>query len=350
MQDLKKYIADITIAIQKSLEAIDSLASCNIFHAQFLGKKGSLPALNDLLKECTIEKKRELGPIIQALRVETETALNNKISFWEKKQQEAAIEKNSAFDVSLEKNMVTKGSMHLLSLVTNELEEIFIFMGFALCKGPEVETSFYNFEALNIPQNHPARDAHDTFWLKGYPELLLRTHTSNAQIHTMQTQQPPLAIVSTGRVFRNEATDASHDFMFMQIEALLVDKQVSLAHLSYTIQTMLRSFFGKETLTIRMRPGYFPFVEPGLEVDASCPFCTTGCSMCKGTCWIELGGAGLVHPKVLQACSIDHTIYNGFALGFGISRLALLKYNIPDVRLLYTPKIPFLSQFNTLNR
>ncbi|RTL06636.1 phenylalanine--tRNA ligase subunit alpha [Candidatus Dependentiae bacterium] len=350
MHDLKKYIADLTNSIQKSLDSIDSLTACHTFHTQFLGKKGSIPALNDMLKECTIEIKRKLGPIIQKLRAETEIALNNKIHFWTIKEQDAAVEKNSFFDVTLEKNIVAKGSMHLLSLVTHELEEIFISMGFAVCKGPEVEKSFYNFEALNIPKDHPARDAHDTFWLDGYPDLLLRTHTSNAQIHTMQAQQPPLAIVSTGRVFRNEATDASHDFMFMQIEALLVDKQVSLAHLSYTIQTMLRNFFGNETLTIRMRPGYFPFVEPGLEVDASCPFCTTGCSMCKGTCWIELGGAGLVHPKVLQACSIADTIYNGFALGFGISRLALLKYNIPDVRLLYTPKIPFLSQFNTLNR
>lgn len=350
MYDLKKNIADIKIKIQEALNVIDSTESCRTFHNQFFGKKGLISSLNDHLKDCPVEVKRELGPIIQTLRAETEAVLKTKMSFWEKKELDSATEQNRFFDVTLENSTLLKGSMHILTLTTHELEEIFIAMGFTLCKGPEVETSFYNFEALNIPKNHPARDSHDTFWLNGYSDLLLRTHTSNAQIHTMNSQQPPLAIVSTGRVFRNEATDASHDFMFMQIEALLVDKNVSLAHLSYTIQTMLRSFFGKETLTIRMRPGYFPFVEPGLEVDASCPFCTTGCGMCKYTQWIELGGAGLVHPKVLEACAINHTIYNGFALGFGISRLALLKYNIPDVRLLYTPKIPFLSQFNTLNR
>lgn len=350
MHDLKKNINDITIKIKQELDLISSVDACHAFRSQFLGKKGLIPALNDQLKLLSVEAKRELGPIVQALRAETEHTLNNKLMFFEQQGQNQAIEKNKFFDVTLEKDAVSQGSMHILTLVTHQLEEIFISMGFTLCKGPEIETSFYNFEALNIPKDHPARDAHDTFWLNGYPDLLLRTHTSNAQIHTMKTHVPPLAIASTGRVFRNEATDASHDFMFMQVEALLVDRHVSIAHLSYTIQTMLRHFFENETLTIRMRPGYFPFVEPGLEVDASCPFCSTGCSLCKYTGWIELGGAGLVHPNVLTACSIDHTIYNGFALGFGISRLALLKYSIPDVRLLYTPKISFLSQFNSMSR
>jgi phenylalanyl-tRNA synthetase alpha chain len=350
MNDLHTTIYNLQKQAEEQLKKLNSLAECHLFRTEFLGKKGSIPALNDNLKNCSLEIKRELGPIIQRLRIELEENLNKKISFFEQSIKTNTVESHRFFDVSLEKEQVQKGSLHVLTLVTHELEEIFISMGFSLCKGPEVESNFYNFEALNIPHDHPARDAHDTFWLSGYPDLLLRTHTSNAQIHTMQTQKPPLAIVSTGRVFRNEATDASHDFMFMQIEALLVDKNVSLAHLSHTIQTMLRAFFDKEALTIRMRPGYFPFVEPGLEVDASCPFCIKGCSMCKYTRWIELGGAGLVHPKVLQACNINHNEYNGFALGFGISRLALLKYNIPDVRLLYTPKIEFLSQFNALTR
>ncbi|HTM06041.1 MAG TPA: phenylalanine--tRNA ligase subunit alpha [Patescibacteria group bacterium] len=349
MSDLRTVINNLQKQAEEQLNSISSLEECHIFRTKFLGKKGSIPSLNDSIKNCTLEIKRELGPIVQALRFNLEEALNKKVNLFEKIANNTTVESHRFFDVSLEKKQVDKGSLHVLTLVTHELEEIFISMGFSLCKGPEIETNFYNFEALNIPHNHPARDAHDTFWLSGYADLLLRTHTSNAQIHTMQAQKPPLAIASTGRVFRNEATDASHDFMFMQIEALLVDKNVSLAHLSHTIQTMLRIFFNKETLTIRMRPGYFPFVEPGLEVDGSCPFCTEGCSMCKYTRWIELGGAGLVHPKVLQACNIDHTVYNGFALGFGISRLALLKYNIPDVRFLYTPKIEFLSQFHTLN-
>jgi phenylalanyl-tRNA synthetase alpha chain len=348
MTDLKKIVAEVEKKVAVALEQISSLDECNTFRTTFLGKKGLITELNDKLKVETLKIKKELGPLVQTLRHNTENTLNAKIDYFNNVQKEALLKKSSSFDVTIQNDLLPNGSVHLLALVATELEDIFISMGFALAKGPEVETDFYNFTALNIDQHHPARDAHDTFWLAGYQNLLLRTHTSNAQIHTMLANKPPLAVASTGRVFRNEATDASHDFMFMQVEALLVDKNVSIANLLYTTKAMLQAFFETKTLDIRVRPGYFPFVEPGLEVDASCPFCTHGCSVCKNSGWIELGGAGLVHPHVLKACNIDSSTYNGFALGFGVSRLALLKYGIPDVRLLYSNKIEILSQFNRL--
>jgi len=210
--------------------------------------------------------------------------------------------------------------------------------------GPEVETSHYNFEALNIPADHPARDMQDTFWLT-LPGRLLRTQTSNVEIRTMEQQKPPFAIVSPGRVYRNEATDASHDFMFTQLECLVVDKHVSLSNLLGTVQLFLQRVFGREDLKIRARPGYFPFVEPGVEIDASCLFCTHGCSICKKTTWIELLGSGLTHPNVLRACNLDPEEYTGFAFGMGIERLAMLKYGITDIRLFHSGSLAFLKQF-----
>ena len=218
-------------------------------------------------------------------------------------------------------------------------------MGYDIADGPEVETDFYNFQALNIPADHPARDMHDTFWLTT-PSLLLRTHTSPVQIRAMEHKPLPLAIFAPGRTFRNEATDASHLFMFTQGEGLVIDKNISIANLLATARAFLQAFFEKEDLHIRARPGYFPFVEPGIEIDASCPFCSgKGCSPCKKTGWIELLGAGLVHPNVLKAGGIDPQEYSGFAFGFGIERLAMIKYGINDVRLFHSSKLPFLRQF-----
>ena len=217
-------------------------------------------------------------------------------------------------------------------------------MGYEILDGPEVETDFYNFQALNIPADHPARDMQDTFWLT-LPGFLMRTHTSSVEIHTMVNRKPPLAIVVPGRAYRNEATDASHDFMFMQLEGLFVDKNVSLAHLFATVQTFLQNLFEKKDLTIKVRPSYYPFVEPGVDIIMSCPFCPQGCSVCKRTRWIEIAGAGLTHPAVLEACKINPNEYSGFAFGFGLTRLVMLKYGITDIRLLHSNKIEFLKQF-----
>ena len=204
--------------------------------------------------------------------------------------------------------------MHIYTKVIELVEDVFVGMGYEIADGPEVETDFYNFSALNIPTDHPARDMHDTFWIN-YPNLLMRTHTSTVQIHTMETKKLPLAIFAPGRVYRNEAIDASHEFNFTQVEGLLVDKDISVANLLATAQIFLRALFERDDLKIRSRPGYFPFVEPGIEIDVQCPFCATGCSTCKYTTWIELLGAGLVHPNVLTCCGINSELYSGFAFG-----------------------------------
>ena len=217
-------------------------------------------------------------------------------------------------------------------------------MGYEIINGPEIDTDFFNFETLNIPKDHPARDMHDTFWLD-IPNMVMRTHTSSVQAHAMLEKKPPLAVATPGRCYRSEATDASHDYMFMQCEILFIDKNVSLSNLFATAKVFLQNLFGKNDLKIRVRPAYFPFVEPGVEMDITCPFCKTGCSVCKKTCWIEIGGAGLIHPNVLKSCNINPEEYSGFAFGFGLTRLVMLKYGINDIRLLHSTKLEFLKQF-----
>jgi phenylalanyl-tRNA synthetase alpha chain len=333
--------------VQKLMQS-NSIDLLEQLRLEFLGKKGILPELNEQLKAMTIEQKRTYGPLLQQLRADVELKLNDSI----KRLTEANIammhSKEANFDITTSLERQNQGSIHPLTLVARELEDIFISMGFEIVQGREVEDDWYNFQALNIPHDHPARDAHDTFWLENLPNRLLRTHTSTVQIHTMQQKRPPLAIFSYGRVFRNEATDASHDFMFMQGEPLLIDKNISMAHLLSCAQNFLQALFDKKDLKIRVRPSYFPFVEPGVEIDASCPFCKIGCSVCKRSGWIEISGAGLVHPNVLRACNIDPTIYSGFAMGFGLSRLAMLKYGISDTRLFHDQRLHILDQFTFL--
>jgi len=253
-----------------------------------------------------------------------------------------------------------KGHSHPISLVTDKLVGIFAELGFEVAHGPELETEFYNFDALNFPKDHPARDMQDTFWLArssaaddlglkqtalNSERRLLRTHTSPVQIRYMQANKPPFRIIVPGKVFRNEATDATHEAQFFQLEALYVDKDVSLGHLKGTLTHMFAKLFGDET-EIRFRPSFFPFTEPSVEVDASCFACKkAGCRICKGLGWIEMGGAGMVHPNVLKASGVDGNVWRGFAFGFGIDRLVMLKYGIPDVRLLYAGDLRLVNQF-----
>lgn len=239
-----------------------------------------------------------------------------------------------------------KGHFHPIAKITEEIISIFHSMGFSVATGPEVETEYYNFDALNIPANHPARDMWDTFWLK--PEnarKLLRTHTSPVQIRYMEKHKPPIRIIAPGKVFRHEATDATHEAQFYQLEGLVVDTDINLSHLKGTLAKFFGDFFGSKT-DVRFRPSFFPFVEPGIEVDMSCFKCGgKGCSTCKGTGWIEIMGAGMVHPKVLQACNIDPEKFKGFAFGCGIDRLVMAKYEIPDVRMLYSGDLRLVNQF-----
>ncbi len=238
------------------------------------------------------------------------------------------------------------GHLHPLTLVTNKLSEIFTEMGFTIADGPEIESEFYNFDALNIPEHHPARDMWDTFWLKPLnARKLLRTHTSPVQVRYMESHKPPIRIIAPGKVYRHEATDLTHESQFYQIEGLCVGEDISLAHLKGTLETFFTKLLGGK-ISVRMRPTFFPFVEPGFEIDMTCFRCKgAGCVTCKTTGWIEIMGAGMVHPKVLSSAGIDSKKYTGFAFGGGIDRLAMMLYGIDDVRLLYQGDIRVVNQF-----
>jgi len=242
-------------------------------------------------------------------------------------------------------NKQIKGHLHPMTQMINEINSIFFDMGFEIADGPEMESEHYNFDALNIPENHPARGMQDTFWVKDKKSTVMRTHTSNVQIRYMQNNKPPLRIIAPGKVFRNEATDSTHEAQFYQVEAFMVDETTTLGTLKGVIKIFLEKFFNKD-IDIRFRPSYFQFVEPGIEVDMSCFKCEgKGCSICKNTGWIEVLGAGMVHPNVLDGVGIDSKKYQGFAFGVGIDRLGMLKYGIDDVRLLYQGDLRFVNQF-----
>jgi phenylalanyl-tRNA synthetase alpha chain len=255
--------------------------------------------------------------------------------------------KGEGFDATLPAAPLAHGSLHPITQVTRELEDLFTSMGWTILDGPEVETEFYNFDALNIPLDHPARDTMDTFWVNtapGEPRLVMRTHTSPVQVRAMQRLKPPFRAIVPGKVFRNEAVDASHEHTFHQMEGLVVGRDVSVGHLIGSMKTLLRGVFGRD-IEIRLRPGYFPFVEPGFELDARCPFCESGCSVCKRSTWIELLPCGMVHPNVLKAGGIDPEQWSGFAFGLGLSRLVMLRYRIDDIRHLLGGDLRFLRQF-----
>jgi phenylalanyl-tRNA synthetase alpha chain len=336
-----KNISSLHQSLLEQLETITTIPALEAFRLSHLSRQGTIAEAMTQLKSCSVEEKRELGPALQEFKRAVTESFEAKSVQLHQAALQAEQNKQKHFDITAQKRTLT-GSLHPYTTLIQEIEDIFISMGFAIADGPELETPFHNFEALNVPEHHPAREESDTFWIN--PERLLRTQTSTVQIRTMLEQEPPIAVIAPGRVFRNESTDASHDFMFMQVEGLYVAKNVSIAQLLGTLNTFLTTLFKKE-MKIRVRPGYFPFVEPGLEIDASCPFCTTGCSTCKKTTWIELLGAGLIHPNVLRACNIDPEIYSGYAFGFGLTRLAMLRHHINDLRLLHGGNITFLKQF-----
>lgn len=328
----------VALAASTTSESLDAV------RVTFLGRNGRVSELMETLKTLSTDEKRSAGPALNELKRSLEDAFETKKTTLEKQSLTTALEKKRYFDVTASLPEALPAKLHIYTQVITQIEDIFSSMGFSIIDGPEIETDFHNFQALNIPADHPARDMQDTFWLTK-PSMLLRTHTSTIQIRAMQKMGAPLAIASTGRVYRNEATDASHDFMFTQYEALYVAENVSIANLMATAQQFLQTFFEKKEIKIRVRPGFFPFVEPGLEIDGSCPFCTTGCSVCKYSTWIELLGAGLVHPNVLTHSGIDPKKYSGFAIGGGIERLAVIKHGINDIRLFHSNQVEVLDQF-----
>lgn len=337
-----KNTNDIKTDLLEKIQKITSETELEAFRLEYLSRQGFIAQLFEQLKTADTQTKRQVGPNLNALKQETQAAFDSRKQQLFQETINAAQAKQQNFDATLTKP-VRHGSLHPYTHLTEQIEDIFISMGYQIADGPELETEFFNFTGLNIPHNHPAREDSDTFWIDD--QHLIRTQTSTVQIHMMQNQKPPIAILIPGRVMRNEATDASHDFMFMQLEGMFIDKNVSVANLLATLQTFLEKLFEKET-KLRVRPGYFPFVEPGLEIDASCPFCSNGCSTCKKTGWIELLGAGIIHPEVLKHGGIDPNVYSGFAFGCGLTRIAMLKYGIPDIRLLHSSNLKFLEQFS----
>lgn len=338
---IKKIKEDVLNALDKikSLEALEELES------KYMSRKGEFSALMKNITNLNSEEKKEIGMTLNNAKKELLK------SFEHVKKTLGTKELKSQFvDMTLPGEKRERGSMHPITIILNELEDLFASMGFMVLDGPELESDFYNFEALNIPEDHPARDMQDTFYVNKRREgdranLVMRTHTSPMQIRAMREHGAPLRCVVPGRVFRNEATDANHDLNFYQIEGLMIGEDISLANLLSVLKTMLSSIF-KTNVKIRVRPGYFPFVEPGLEVDMSCTVCGgKGCASCKHSGWLEMIGAGMVHPRVLEYGGIDPEKYSGFAFGLGIDRLVMMRYEIDDIRLFHSGDLRFLKQF-----
>lgn len=344
MKNLSEQLNIITQEFNAALKTIANESNLESIRVEFLGRKGKVAELMEQLKNLPVEEKKIVGPQLNQFKTNAQEQLDARSI---QLQQEATAQANNLqknFDVSAYNYTELKGTSHIYTQIIEDLENVFISMGYNIVDGPEVENEYYNFDSLNIAPDHPAREAEDSFFLhkKG---MLLRTQCSTMQARAMENSQPPIAIFAPGRVYRKEATDQTHDFLFTQAEILLVDKNISVSNLLATAHTFLRKIFANDTLEIRVRPGFFPFVEPGLEIDASCTFCTNGCSVCKYTRWIELLGTGMVHPNVLRASGIDPEIYSGFAFGMGIERIAMIKYGIYDIRLFHSSKIKFLNQF-----
>ena len=317
-------------------------ASLEALRVKYLGKKGELTAVLRGMGQLSPEERPVVGQIANEVRAEIESAIA------EKKQELSvkALENKliaEKLDVTVPGNVKKVGHRHPLTLVQRDLEDIFMGMGFSIAEGPEVEYDYYNFKALNIPENHPARDTQDTFYIT--ENILLRSQTSPVQARTMEVQKPPIRIISPGRVYRSDAMDATHSPLFHQMEGLVVDEGITMGDLKGMLETFAKAEFGEDT-RIRFRPHHFPFTEPSAEVDISCFACGgKGCRLCKGEGWIEILGAGMVHPNVLSMCGIDPERYSGFAFGLGLERVTMLKYHIDDIRMFYENDVRFIEQF-----
>jgi phenylalanyl-tRNA synthetase alpha chain len=307
-----------------------------------LGRKGALAQISKEMGKLAPEERARVGKLLNAAKQKLEEALAAKKGEFAETALRARLDAEW-LDLTLPSPGPRRGHLHPLTRIQRELEELFQSMGFAVLDGPEVETEYHNFDALNIPSDHPARDTQDTFWLAG--GNLLRTHTSPVQVRGMERLGPPLRMIAPGRVFRNESVDASHEHTFYQLEGMMIDRDVSVAHLLYFMKTLLGAIFQRE-VTVRLRPGYFPFVEPGFELDIQCLICGgPGCPVCKQSGWVELLPCGLVQPNVLRQSGIDPEEWNGFAFGLGLTRLVMMRYGIDDIRWLESGDLRFLEQF-----
>jgi len=328
--------------------AVSELSSCTEIKAlddlriKYLGKKGELTAILKQMGKLSAEERPVIGQLANKVRADIEEALSNKLTSLKASAQAEQIAKES-IDITLPGKKQTIGNLHPLTIVENEIKDIFMGMGFNIADGPEIDDDYHVFEALNLPPDHPARDTQDTFYITD--NILLRTQTSSVQVHVMENQKPPIRIISPGRVYRSDAVDATHSPIFHQIEGLVVDKGITMSDLKGTLETLMKKIYGNDC-KLRFRPHHFPFTEPSCEVDISCYMCGgKGCPVCKGEGFIELLGAGMVHPKVLENCGIDSNVYSGFAFGLGLERMVTARYDISDMRLLYENDMRFLKQF-----
>lgn len=339
---MKEKLQQIRERALQEIHESKELGRLNEVRDNILGKKGELTSVLRGMKDVAPEDRPKVGQWVNETRAAIEEVLEEKI----KKFQEEELQrkyKSEKIDVTMPAKQAVKGNLHPITQVRNQLIDIIGSMGFEIYEGSEIETDYYNFTALNTPQDHPARDMQDTFYLS--PEFLLRTQTSAGQIHVMEAKKPPIKIISPGKVFRSD-DDATHSPMFSQMEGLVVDKGISLCDLKGMLDVFVKKIFGENTTT-RLRPSYFPFTEPSVEVDVSCFQCGgKGCKLCKGTGWIEVLGAGVVNKKVLEGCDIDTDVYSGFAFGIGIERIAMLKYGINNIKLLFESDLRVLDQID----
>lgn len=335
LQKIREQAAQALAGAQDS-KALEEL------RVKYLGKKGELTAILKQMGGLSAEERPKVGQLANEVRATIETMISEKGVALKAAMLDKRLELESV-DVTMPGKSAPIGRAHPLTKVLDEIKEIFLGMGFSVAEGPEVELDYYNFEALNIPKNHPARDTQDTFYIND--NVVLRTQTSPVQIRTMEKQKPPIRVIAPGRVYRSDAVDATHSPLFHQIEGLVVDKGVTMADLKGTLEMFVKRLYGGDSV-VRFRPHHFPFTEPSAELDVQCFSCGgKGCRLCKGEGWIEILGCGMVHPKVLSICGVDPEIYSGFAFGMGLERIVMRRYNIDDLRLFYENDVRFLNQF-----
>lgn len=339
---MKQQLEQIKEQAILALKGANDLKEVDDVRVRFLGKKGELTAILKQMGGLSQEERPIIGALANKIRADIEEALEEVLTVLKEKAMNEKLLAET-IDITMPGKKIAEGGLHPLSIVLDDMLDIFRSMGFDVVDGPEVETDYYNFEALNVPADHPARDMQDTFYLG--ENLLLRTQTSAAQIRTMEQRKPPIRIVCPGRVYRADEVDATHSPVFHQIEGLVVDKGITMCDLKGVLEQFAREIYGPDT-KVKFRPSFFPFTEPSVEVDVSCSECGgKGCRVCKGSGWIEILGAGMVHPRVLSACGIDPEEYSGFAFGIGLDRITTTRYKISDIRLLFENDLRFLEQF-----
>jgi phenylalanyl-tRNA synthetase alpha chain len=339
---LEAQLSDLRARALEGISTAESEADVERVRVDALGRKGAIAEISRQMGKLAPAERGPVGKLLNSVKQEIEAALDAKASQFAATAQQARLDAEWV-DLTLPAPGVRPGSLHPVTQIQAEIEDLFVSLGFTVLDGPEVESEYHNFDALNIPADHPARDMQDTFWLEG--GNLLRTHTSPVQVRGMEKLGPPLRMIAPGRVFRNESVDASHEHTFYQLEGMMIDRDVSVANLLYFMKTLLTAIFHRD-VTVRLRPGFFPFVEPGFELDIQCLICGgPGCPVCKQSGWVELLPCGLVHPNVLRMSNIDPAEWNGFAFGLGLTRLVMMRYAIDDIRQLMGGDLRFLRQF-----